>query len=182
MKRYLTADTHFNNINMIDRGLRPEGFNEKTWRGLENLPKGSILIHLGDICFGGDERVHERLAQLPLHRFLVQGNHDNKSKSGYLEHGWHFVCDSYTEKIYGKNILFSHAPTRIFAEEIDLNIHGHLHTVYENADRKLIKFWANKQHDAAFELQSLDSSKHKLLALEYTNYQPVNLEKFIRGL
>lgn len=165
MKYYLITDTHFNHEAMIEFCGRPENFNEIIMKGLKNLPDNIYLIHLGDICIGKDEEVHNKLSSLPYKKILVRGNHDNKSNSWYLEHGWDFVCDQFTFEYGGKKILFSHYPVA-WDGYYDLNIHGHFH----NSD--------HRRHEEHF--LKLKNGYQKLLAIEYTNYLPVSLESFIK--
>ncbi|HBD94243.1 MAG TPA: hypothetical protein DC057_08735 [Spirochaetia bacterium] len=76
------------------------------------------------------------------------------------------VCDQFQDKIFGKTIMFSHKPV-VWNGEYDINIHGHFHNVNPNRHEK--------------ELVAIKNGYQKLLALEYTNYMPVTLEKFIVG-
>ena len=165
MKIYIISDTHFNhNKPMIEWCGRPENFNELLWKGLEQLPSDCLLLHLGDICIGGDQEVHERLAKLPYKKILVKGNHDSKSNAWYLSHGWDFVCEEFKDTYFGKNILFSHMP-KVWDGIYDIDIHGHFH----NSDHRI-------QEPELFKIKN---GYQKLYAPEYQHYLPVNLEKFI---
>jgi calcineurin-like phosphoesterase family protein len=143
---------------MIKYCGRPENFNELIWKGLEGLPKGCTLIHLGDICIGRDVETHDRIKLLPYKKILVKGNHDKKSNSWYLSHGWDFVCNSFSDIILGKNILFSHKPAD-YSYYDDLNIHGHTH----NNDI----------------VDDIEDNKRILYAQEYNNYKPIKIETII---
>lgn len=166
MKIYLIADTHFGHENIKIYSNRPDGFEEMILKELKKI-KGDVLIHLGDFCFGKDEYWHKKFMEVVncQKKWLIRGNHDKKTTVWYLKHGWDWVGHKFQERIFGKNILFSHAPvshTKIQSEldgagSFDLNIHGHLH------DREV----------------KSKSLKHKLVSIEKTNYKPVNLEKFI---
>jgi calcineurin-like phosphoesterase family protein len=57
MKTYIITDTHFNHKNIIDYCNRPQNFEEIVWKGLEELPKDCLLIHLGDVCRSEERRV-----------------------------------------------------------------------------------------------------------------------------
>lgn len=154
MKYYIISDTHFNHKQMIEYCGRPENFNDIIWKNLEQLNDDIILIHLGDICIGGDKEVHKRLSKFKFKKILVKGNHDHKSNTWYLSHGWDFVCEEFRSNLYGHNILFSHKPVE---NECDINIHGHLH----NSDTE------NKYTG--------------LYSPELQDYKPVELEKFINN-
>lgn len=126
MDIFVISDTHFGHKKMITWSLRPLDFEEKLWKSMDLIPEGAALIHCGDITFGEDNLVHERLKTYRFKKWLVKGNHDNHSNSWYLSNGWDFVCDEFVISIFGKNILFSHAPLPK-RDGIDINIHGHLH-------------------------------------------------------
>ena len=165
MKIWLTTDTHFGHEKMIKLCGRPRDFDGLILKGLKEVPRDAILIHLGDFCIGSDELWHQAFMAATKQckrRILVRGNHDHKSTSWYLDHGWDWVCDRILLECFGVNILFSHAPVvELQPLGIDLNIHGHLHNTGHHPDANRI------------------AMKSKLLAIENTDYKPVNLEKFI---
>ena len=164
-KTWLITDTHFGHDKMIEYCGRPEDFSHIILDSLcMNVYPGDILIHLGDICINNDDSWHTKLQNVTtgVKRILVRGNHDHKSDSWYMSHGWDFVCESVTVKFMGKNILFSHAPLAI--GDHDLNIHGHFHNTLH--------------HEDMFEILT---NKHLCLSIEETNYKPVLLETFIKG-
>lgn len=167
MKIYIISDTHFNhNEPMIKWCGRPENFNDLLYENLKVLPVDSMLIHLGDICIGGDEKVHKFISNLSCRKVLVKGNHDRKSNSWYLEHGWDFVCDRFDIELFGKKIAFTHMPIA-WDGYYDLNIHGHFH----NSD--------HRRHEP--ELQTIKNGYQKLYAPEYYGYKPASLDKFINN-
>jgi calcineurin-like phosphoesterase family protein len=165
MKIWLTTDTHFGHKKLIEWG-RPEDFEYQIWTGLLSCRPGEVLIHLGDVCIGHDEDAHRiNIQPLQCLKVLVRGNHDHKSNSWYFDHGWDLVVDSFTTTLYGKRIEFSHKPLPK-REGIDMNIHGHWHGNDHRQD----------------ECPFYDDSYHRQIALEWTNYKPVELtEKFICG-
>jgi len=163
MKIYLTTDTHFNHKKLIEYG-RPEDFEERIWKGLKVINENDMLIHLGDVCIGDDEMINRRFTMNNgAKKVLVLGNHDHKSVKWYLEHGWDMVCERFDLKMYGKRIAFTHMPIA-WDGYFDINIHGHFH----NTD--------SRRYEEEF--KKIMSGYNKLLALEYTDYKPVNLEKF----
>ncbi len=175
MKIWLITDTHFNHVNkMIEYCNRPPDYEERIDNGLKMLCSGNnfdektILIHLGDIAIGKDKESTERIVKNTpsIERILIRGNHDKKSSSWYIEHGWDFVCESVNLGFMGKNILLSHKPMVDFG--YDINIHGHFH----NTDH----------HNHEPELQAIKNDKQYLLAIEHTNYQPVLLDTIIKNI
>lgn len=180
MKIWLITDTHFGHDKIKTYCERPDNFEKTILKNLKKvLNHDDILIHLGDFCIGNDAKWHELfMSAVPCKKWLLLGNHDSKSSSWYLSHGWDFVGNSIQVSYFGKKILFSHTPLAI--GENDLMIHGHFHNTLH---RLLEKQWVSKEEEKRNEkdLQML-SSQHKLLAIEYTDYQPVLLEKFIKKL
>ena len=127
MNYYIVSDTHFNHVNkMIEYCGRPVDYEERFWNSFKKIKTDDVLIHLGDICMGNDEKIHERLREYSFKKILVKGNHDRQSSNWYMSHGWDFACFSYGDKLLGKNLLFSHRPKR-WDGDYDFNVHGHFH-------------------------------------------------------
>ena len=80
------------------------------WSGISDISENDLLIHLGDICIGNNDFIHEVISDLGCRKVLVKGNHDSKSWSWYMEHGWDFVCDAFRLEYCGRIIMFSHVP------------------------------------------------------------------------
>ncbi len=165
MKTFLITDTHFNHAKVIEYCDRPLDFEERILKNcLDMIKEDDTLIHLGDICIGNDKESHAKYIE-PIKgtKILVRGNHDKRSDNWYLNHGWDFVCDSFTGTYFGKKVLFSHTP-QIDKGDFDLNIHGHLHN-------KLYRI----QYDGGemnMEFARRLTDKHKLLSIEYADYKP----------
>jgi calcineurin-like phosphoesterase family protein len=166
MNYWITTDTHFGHENLTKLCGRPPGFSEKILINMNRtITCPDIMIHLGDICMGDEEYWHKELSKwCCAKKWLIRGNHDKKSDTWYLEHGWSFVGELIWLNKFGKKIVLSHKPV----EDIgyDINIHGHFH----NSDLHL--------HEP--ELVAIKNNKQHLVALEYLNYMPINLEKIIR--
>lgn len=180
-KFWLTTDTHFGHDKMVQYCGRPENHSELI---LENLKKAigenDVLIHLGDVCIGNDEKWHTELANaLPagVKRVLILGNHDCKSTSWYLKHGWDFVCDSFSMTFLGKKLLFSHYPNK--SGDHELNIHGHFHNALVRLLKEEWVIEGEKERNQK-DLSNRDE-RSRLLALEETGYKPVLLEHFINS-
>lgn len=160
MNYWLTTDTHFFHKKMGEYCGRPEGFEDLIKEGLKVVKPGDVLIHLGDICIGQDVRAHKELLKpLKCKKWLIRGNHDEKTDKWYLDHGWDFVGDEVLLNKFAKRILLTHRP--VLDGEYDINVHGHQHN---NAHR---------------DTESKKHSKQRLLAIEYTDYKPVLLRDFI---
>jgi calcineurin-like phosphoesterase family protein len=165
MSFYLIADTHFLHKMLVDKGYRKLNFEETILKNLSKLTEKDVLIHLGDVGLGKEWFIHDTyIKPLKCKKWLVRGNHDNKSNTWYLNNGWDFVCHKFYDHYFGKYILFSHKPREI-DDKIDLNIHGHFH----NSDHR----WREP------ELIDRLTDRHKLFCLEEANYQPILLSTFI---
>jgi calcineurin-like phosphoesterase family protein len=164
MNFWIISDSHFGH-NKLKQFGRPEHFEIRILNGLSKISSEDILIHLGDICIGDDAAWHQQLKKIFCHKWLVLGNHDGKSMSWYLSHGWSSVNTYFAFNIFGKHILFSHIPKIDIG--YDLNIHGHLH---------------DNQHRANDpEILAVKNNKQILVAIEQNNYQPYNLKTLIEN-
>lgn len=172
MKIFVITDTHLGHDKLISHG-RPYDFYEKI---LINLEKSSsdLLIHLGDVCIGDDAMWHDQIAMRTKgfkKRVLVRGNHDGKSDAWYYSKGWDFVCREFTNKVFGKLILFTHEPIpKEHISGIDFNVHGHYHGSAENSHRHTGTMLGGGTYDQTI---------HKDAAPEIYGYTPINLERLI---
>ena len=158
---WLLADTHFGHKKMMGYCGRPEGYEETIIKALMRccINHNDVIIHLGDFCVYRDEYWHDQFMSHCMGRkWLIRGNHDRKSLTWYLAHGWNFVADQVVLNAFGKRIMLSHRPLPE-SPDWDLNIHGHLH----NADH----------HP-----ESKTSQIHQLIAMEH-RYCPVNLRNIV---
>lgn len=160
MKTFIITDTHLGHDKMVEYCGRPPDHSERILESLKAIPKGSTLIHLGDICIGKDAEWHLKLMEAldSVHKILIRGNHDHKSDQWYREHGWNEVYDVMEKEYCGRMIHFSHIPIPNCGM---LNVHGHMH---------------NNEHRMSEDMKSWYSEDtHKLLAIEYTDLKPVDL-------
>ena len=95
MNPWIVADLHFDHIGLSEDGFRPVGFSEKEMRALTNCLKGDPVIFLGDVSFDNEEKWHTAINALPGKKWLVKGNHDNRSCKWYLDKGWSWVGREY---------------------------------------------------------------------------------------
>lgn len=148
-KWWVISDTHFGHSKLTKLCGRPDDFSDRIVKNMERL------IKPGDILIHlGDVTWHD-IPKFPCKTILVRGNHDVGTCKYYMNKGFDFACDSFSLKYGGVDILFTHKPTMF--HEHDLNVHGHLHNVCK-----------------------VDSvCPHYLVALEYTNYEPILLDRII---
>lgn len=171
MDIWLITDTHFGHEAMLSYCGRPEGFENIILKNMSTLTKNDILIHLGDFCIGDDSKWHtEFMNASSCIKWLVKGNHDNKSNSWYMNHGWDFVGEYISDMYFGKKILFSHMPQYYREGDnnetlYDVNIHGHFHNTAHRSTQK--------------EMEARRDYRQKLLAIEYIDYKPILLKNFL---
>jgi len=163
---WLTTDTHFNHAKLIEYG-RPANYEDKIRKHLlTNITPTDILIHLGDVCLGNNVEHHNWFKEnLKCKTILIQGNHDSKSMSWYLDNGWDIAVRRLDIKYVGQQIAFTHRPIA-WDGYFTMNIHGHFH----DTDNR-------RQLEHKDELNRYN----RLLALEYTNYQPVLLKTLLEA-
>lgn len=155
---YVTTDTHFNHKSIIQLADRPINFESKLRASFSSLTKEDVLIHLGDICMGKSLAVHEsEIIPIKAKKILVLGNHDPKSVGWYLEHGWDFVCESFTNKYFGVKVKFTHKPVP-WDGDFDVNLHGHLHNLSHRSEVKT---------NGLNYLVSLEKIGYSLISLEH---------------
>ena len=164
MKIFIISDTHFGHKMLVEKGYREKYYEYKINTNLLKLNKEDLLIHLGDVCIGNDEENHNVFIKpLKCKKILVKGNHDRKSNNFYLNNGWDFVCHKFSDKFFGKYVLFSHKPKE--DDGYDLNLFGHFHDSFHHLKDK--------------ELVDILTDKHRLIAIENAKYKPVLLESII---
>lgn len=165
-KFWVFTDPHLLHAKTIEYCNRPKDFNEKIYKGLQQIGKDDIFICLGDICANKfEQEAHDRFIKpLKCTKILIRGNHDKFSDTKYYRLGWDFVCLTFRNIYYGKNVLFSHLPKQ-YDGYYDYNIFGHFHNITtKNWEPTLVKNITDK---------------HILLACEDTYYHPVNLNWLI---
>lgn len=159
---WATTDWHLNHRAIVEACGRPEDYGRRILaRHVELIRPGDTLVNLGDVNFyGGPDSLREFLARIPCTHILVLGNHDRKSRSWYRDQGFAFACDA----LVLDGVLLTHKPTLPLPAGVRLNVHGHWHNKVERAR----------------EADGYDPARQRLLALEHTDYAPVNLRDFAR--
>jgi calcineurin-like phosphoesterase family protein len=193
MNVYIIADTHLKHANMETYCQRPPDFTERIHKNIMNTVKADdLLIHLGDVGINKFEDWGWMVHAWPCRKVLVRGNHDRaKSNTWWMEKGgFHFACD----QMVFRNVLLTHEPANAVVnsngykpygamewglpEGCVLNVHGHLHNIWDG-------FHSAERLERDKALLGIDPTKQlkykwqRLFALEYTNYGPVEFNKFI---
>lgn len=129
MKTYIISDTHLNHYKIKTYCDRPENFTELIDRNIKQTIKPEdLLIHLGDVGIGKPDGYVSIIRQWPGRKILVRGNHDGKSVTWWMANGFDFACDA---MIY-RGVWLTHKPwTGALPEGTFVNIHGHLHNVWD---------------------------------------------------
>lgn len=174
MKTYIIADTHFNHTNIVTYCDRPDNFTEriiKNWQA--TVKPEDLVIHLGDVFIGKPAGWDAIWPLLPGRKVLVEGNHDKRSSLWWMRHGFEFSCKGL---IYQK-FWFTHKPAcGYLPDDCTLNIHGHLHNIWHG-------FHSKEPMDGIENTiatnKRLIHDHQRLFAIEYTDYYPVELEKFV---
>ena len=163
-KYWVSADLHLGHDKMIEIAGRPNNFEHTIIDAHRDLIRHEdIFICLGDVCIGDDLLWNcSLLFELDCKKWLIRGNHDRKTDSWYLDHGWDFVAESVLLNRYGFRILLSHKPEPYVDNNFDINVHGHLHG-------------DSHRHG---EFDSIVSDRHRLIAMEHS-YSPSNLRSVV---
>jgi len=174
MKVYLIADTHFNHANIATYCDRPKDFTEVILRNLRNtLKQEDLLIHLGDVFIGKEP---PWLCDWPGRKVLIRGNHDrSKSCTWWMEHGFSFACDG----MKFRNCWLTHEPSTSLADGCELNIHGHLHNIWHGFTSQDPMAPELGPRVDAWQQRRLKHPWQRLFAVEYTNYMPIEFDKFV---
>lgn len=167
MNVYLISDTHFNHGNIVTYCQRPENFTEiiiKRWQ--QTVRPEDLVIHLGDVLIGKRDKTHELLASLPGKKILIRGNHDRQDGCGWwMDKGFDFACDG----LVFRGCWLTHEPANALPEGCVLNFHGHLHNIWHGF---------TPDGPSALRIEKLNNPWQRLFAVEYTDYRPVEFNKF----
>lgn len=172
-KLFTAADWHFGHYKLVELGYRPPNFEDWLWQHYvvdSSMQSGDVLINCGDVAMyaQGLQSARNLLQALKIRgvtTVCTLGNHDTGSFTRMQRLGFDFACDRLQLTYMGKVLLFSHEPhTLLFPYEdyIDLNIHGHLHSL--------------KSHRGDF----MDDGRHALISSELCDYRPVPVEQVLR--
>lgn len=193
MRVYVISDTHLKHANMETYCQRPSDFTERIHKNIMNTVKPEdLLIHCGDVGIGKYDAWEWMLHLWPCRKLLVRGNHDRAhSNTWWMSHGFHVSVDSF---VY-RDVLFTHEPANAIIKSdgrrpygaleeglpqgCTVNIHGHLHNIWDGfhspqrleRDKEMLDGWDPTK--------KLKHKWQRLFAVEYTDYRPVELEKFL---
>lgn len=168
MKVYLISDTHFNHANIATYCQRPPDFTNlivKRWR--DTVRPEDHIIHLGDVFIGKAEGWDAIWPLLTGKKTLIRGNHDrNRSPTWWLSHGF----DSVNDGMVFRRCNLSHEPLESLSPGCTMNIHGHLHNIWDGFE---------PHHGELKNIKKLNNDWQRLFSVEYTDYRPVEFDKFV---
>jgi len=166
---WITSDTHYHHTNIcrgVTRWRTLDGkipINQtRNFQDLDEMDSvivnninskvgpNDTLIHLGDVAFGGFEKIGEFLNRLVCKNIhLVLGNHDHHIRNNRenIQERFLSVSDYLQVRIYDQDFVLSHYP---FASWNGLNkgvihLYGHIHSGYKN------KFGNGKKMDVGMD-------------------------------
>lgn len=169
---WIVSDTHFNHEKLSEWNGRSGTWQTQLYEGINRIPIGDILLHLGDICIGNDEEVHKQIKNAcgriddRIKMILVRGNHDKKGVQWYQDHGWDFVVDGFELIYQGYYLHFTHRPSRPTATAM-YNIHGHTH---------------GNLHQSEEYKEYYDKNYNIDVSPELVGYKPVRLDLLLKSL
>ena len=135
MAIFFTADTHFFHYNIIKYCQRPfidEFQMNEVIKNIWNnqVKKGDLVYHLGDVSFGGIAETFRLLAELNGEIILILGNHDKiiKENDIFLER-FKNITDYLEIEINKKFVVLSHYPMLQwnYAQRGSYHLYGHTH-------------------------------------------------------
>lgn len=168
MKTYIIGDTHLNHDEIATYCDRPKDFTEriiKNWNAI--VKSDDIVLHIGDVIIGNRRTFPEIRRELNGRLVLAAlGNHDYcHSLTWWMRNGFDFAAEA---TVY-RNVYLTHKPATYLPYGCKLNVHGHLHNIWHGFHAK----------DGEPTPIRLHYDWQRLFALEYTNYAPVEFQKFI---
>ena len=159
-KIFFIADTHFGDDNIRRYENRPfdtvEQMDEvivKNWNSV--VSDGDIVYLLGDFGAVGYEK--EILSKLNGTKYLVKGNHDEKSNDEYRDAGFKEVYD--LPVIFRNFWILSHDSIYVNSNMPYANLFGHVHA------NPVVRDY---------------SSQHFCVCVERIDYTPVEFEEIIK--
>ncbi len=147
------------------------------------------MIHLGDVQIG--KKSDWIMPSLPGRKILIRGNHDRQwSNTRWMQAGFDFACDS----MQFRSCLLTHEPANAVINSNGykpygavewglpqgclLNIHGHLHNMWHGF-HKPERIARDKEMLHEDYTKKLKHPWQRLFAVEYTDYRPVEFDKFV---
>jgi len=162
---WLISDTHFLHHNIAGYSGRPTYMEQRiiqSWH--EMVAPDDQIVHLGDVALGNLEQVQPLLAGLPGQKYLLRGNHDQRSDAYYQTLGFTLI-PPFSLLFAGWTVSFTHAPhPELVPYPRHVNVHGHTHEKLERSLR-LVNCSVEWTDYAPARAASLLADRIELLAL-----------------
>jgi calcineurin-like phosphoesterase family protein len=177
MTIYFISDTHFSHANFLT--FKDEG-GERIRKEFESVTEmdevmierwnarvgqDDIIYHLGDVCFGGPERLGTIMDRLNGRKRLILGNHDREEMSIYRK---------YFQKI---------ASWRYFSSDVtgcDIALIACHYALHPETVGYNYKFWSNNfcVHGHSHR-RKIPDPRYINVCVENTGYAPISLEEIL---
>lgn len=167
---FFISDTHFSHNNIIKYCNRPfssiEEMDDTLIENWNNKVKpNDIIIHLGDFLFYSNNKIKNKLNKLNGKKYLIKGNHDNRSMDNDFRNSFKYICDySKLSKLpdinwKGTDFILFHYPIENWDGQHKglIHLHGHVHNNME------FKSGINRFN----------------LSVEMINYQPISIDELL---
>ncbi len=148
---------------LVTENHRPPDYGERILKNCRHLvTPQDLFIHLGDVIFYQYPKLKEMLDSFPCRKILTMGNHDRQTKRWFQRNGFDIAVDAFVLD----HVIFSHKPLHVLPSGVTINVHGHFHNTDHRSKEPQYNGW-------------YDPTIHRLLAVEYTDYKPVELQWFL---
>lgn len=170
-KTWIISDPHLNHHKIETYCDRPSDFTDQIVQNWQTMVRPEDLIICdGDVFIGSTTGWKAIYPGLPGRKILIRGNHDwHHNCTWWMQNGFDFACDA----MIFRHIWFTHKPAKSLPPGTYLNIHGHLHNIWHGFHKD------EPDTERLTRAGKLYNPWQRLFAVEYTDYKPVELEKFI---
>ena len=154
MKTFFTSDTHFYHTNIIEYCNRPfsdvQDMNDKminNWNSV--VGPNDLVYHLGDYCFGNEQKIREINSRLNGHIVLVHGNHDERIvkdsqyRNNYRQYPisdrFQAIVPFLEAKVEGTTITMCHFALKVWnrSHHGKISLYGHSHGTHPGNSQQL---------------------------------------------
>jgi calcineurin-like phosphoesterase family protein len=169
---FIISDLHFGHHGLLKFGVRPVGYEEiiiQNWN--KTISNKDYVLMLGDLSLTNKDKTLEYCRRLNGYKYMLLGNHDNKSSSWYADCGF-TVVEPIFKTFYVNDqkqlrVFFTHEPVIPLPNFVKknkkefhyFNIHGHMH--------------GNTHHDIPV------ADHHRDVSAECISLTPVKLSEII---
>jgi calcineurin-like phosphoesterase family protein len=171
MKVYIISDTHLNHDQIATYCDRPANFTEVIVRNWKRIVQPTdLVLHVGDVFIGKPSGWKEIFPQLPGRKILIRGNHDrHHGCTWWMENGFDAAMDA----MIFRHVYITHKPANFLPSGCEINLHGHLHNIWHGFHH------GDPGTEKITKSGRLKNPWQRLFSVEYTDYSPIEFEKFM---